>query len=392
VFHLVTVTTWLFVAIPGLTGVTGTELARIVVFWVAAVVLVTLARWIARTLARRDTAYVQRAVVVGTDDVGQLIARKLLHHPEYRIELAGFIGSPPSDSGPDLEHVPLLGPLEDAAELVTAHAVERVIVAFPDAPTAELLSLVHSLRQLDVQIDVVPRLFEVVGPNVDVHGVEGIHLLGLPPARPSRSSRVLKRSLDVVVASVLLALTAPLFAYIAFRVKRDSPGPVFFRQRRVGLGMHEFTVLKFRTMQVGTSEAEHRKYVATLMDRNAAPTSNGLYKPDRADVVTPFGRWLRRTSLDELPQLVNVLRGDMSLVGPRPCIPYELEHLAPHHFDRFLVPAGMTGLWQVKARAHATIAEALDLDVAYAHGWSFGLDLRLLCQTPLEVLRPRHTA
>jgi len=102
--------------------------------------------------------------------------------------------------------------------------------------------------------------------------------------------------------------------------------------------------------------------------------------------VTPFGAWLRRMSLDELPQLINVLRGDMSLVGPRPCIPYETESFEPHHFDRFLVPAGLTGLWQVTARAHSTFVEALDMDVAYAHGWSLGLDLRLLFLTPVRVL------
>ena len=126
------------------------------------------------------------------------------------------------------------------------------------------------------------------------------------------------------------------------------------------------------------------------MDAGALPDANGLYKLDRDGEVTRVGRWLRRTSLDELPQLLNVLRGDMSLVGPRPCIPYEVEHFAPHHFERFLVPAGMTGLWQVEARAHSTFGEALDLDVAYARGWSLGLDLRLLLRTPLSCLRKRR--
>jgi lipopolysaccharide/colanic/teichoic acid biosynthesis glycosyltransferase len=127
------------------------------------------------------------------------------------------------------------------------------------------------------------------------------------------------------------------------------------------------------------------------MDPLAQASENGLYKLDQVEAVTPFGRWLRKTSIDELPQLINVLRGDMSLVGPRPCIPYETEHFEPHQFDRFLVPAGMTGLWQVMARAHATFGEALDMDVAYARGWSLGLDLRLLCRTPMVVLRQQGT-
>jgi lipopolysaccharide/colanic/teichoic acid biosynthesis glycosyltransferase len=128
------------------------------------------------------------------------------------------------------------------------------------------------------------------------------------------------------------------------------------------------------------------------MNAGAALGSNGLYKLDRSSAITPFGRWLRKTSLDELPQLLNVLRGEMSLVGPRPCIPYEIEHFAPHQFERFLVPAGLTGLWQVTARANSSFGEALEMDVAYVRGWSLGLDLRLLLRTPLQLFRQRVTA
>jgi lipopolysaccharide/colanic/teichoic acid biosynthesis glycosyltransferase len=221
--------------------------------------------------------------------------------------------------------------------------------------------------------------------------IEGFPLLGLTPARMPRSSRLLKRILDVVGASLLFVPTLPLTALIALLVRLDSPGPVLFRQVRLGMDMKEFTLLKFRTMREGTDEAPHRDYVRGLMDRGAAPGPGSLYKLSRDDSVTKVGRWLRRTSLDEWPQLINVIRGDMSLVGPRPCIPYETEFFAPHQFERFLVPAGLTGLWQVEARAHSTFAEALDLDVAYARGWSFGLDLRLLVRTPLLMLRRRET-
>ncbi|TMJ93151.1 MAG: sugar transferase [Actinobacteria bacterium] len=153
--------------------------------------------------------------------------------------------------------------------------------------------------------------------------------------------------------------------------------------------MREFTVLKFRTMKASTGDTAHREYIRGTMTAAAVPGANGLYKLERDDSVTRVGRWLRRTSLDELPQLLNVLRGDMSLVGPRPCLSYETESFAPHHFERFLVPAGLTGLWQVAARASVTFGEALDMDVAYARGWSFGLDLRLLARTPFQVLRQR---
>ena len=185
-------------------------------------------------------------------------------------------------------------------------------------------------------------------------------------------------------------MTAPLFAAIALLVRLDSPGPAFFRQTRLGQGMKEFTALKFRTMHVNADDSQHREYIAQTMSAAASAGANGIYKLDRADAVTRVGAFLRRTSLDELPQLLNVLRGDMSLVGPRPCIPYEIEHFAPHHFERFLVPAGITGYWQVWARARSTFGEALDMDVAYARGWSLGLDVSLLLRTPLEVLRSRN--
>ena len=155
--------------------------------------------------------------------------------------------------------------------------------------------------------------------------------------------------------------------------------------------MQPFEMLKFRTMVVGARPDEYREYVRRTMEPTADPFDDGLYKLGRADAVTPIGRWLRKTSLDELPQLINVLRGEMSLVGPRPCLEYELESYEPHHYDRFLVPAGMTGLWQVTARAKASYGEALEMDVAYARGRSLGLDLLLLIRTPFEVLRAGAT-
>ena len=179
---------------------------------------------------------------------------------------------------------------------------------------------------------------------------------------------------------------APLFAYIAVRIRLDSDGPVFFRQTRLGTNMKKFTALKFRTMKVGTDQSVHR---AAVRQSAASGQTDGMYKLSRADAVTNFGRGLRRTSLDELPQLINVLRGDMSLVGPRPCIPYETENFSPHHLERFEMPQGITGLWQVTARANCTFLEALDMDVAYVRGWSLWLDLRLLLRTPLQILRQR---
>jgi exopolysaccharide biosynthesis polyprenyl glycosylphosphotransferase len=317
------------------------------------------------------------------------VGRKLLQHPEYGLNLVGFVDDEPKELRSDLAHVAMLGGPDRLAELVSLLDIERVVVAFSGAPERKTLELIRSLRALNVQIDIVPRLFELVGPRVEVHSVEALALVGLSPARLSPSSRLIKRTLDVVGASIGLVLALPLFLAISVWIKRDSPGPVFFRQTRLGTNMREFTTLKFRTMHVGTSDAQHRDYIRRTMSASAEAESHGTFKLDRGSAVTRPGHILRKLSLDELPQLLNVLKGDMSLVGPRPCIPYELENFAPHHFERFLVPAGVTGLWQVSARASATFGEALDMDVAYARSWSLGLDLQLLGRTPVQVFRQR---
>jgi len=392
VFHLVTVCTWLFYAAVSLTGVAHPELSKMFTLWILAIGLIALARSFARARCRRSITYLQNTIIVGAGDVGQSVARKLIRHAEYGINVVGFVDDAPKELQTGLEHVQLLGAPAQLPDLVRLLDVERVVIAFSNDSAEETLELVRSLNELQVQVDIVPRLFELVGPSVKIDTVEGLPLVELPPPSLSRSSRWIKRSIDAAVAAVALLLTAPLFAYIALRVKLDSPGPVFFRQTRLGKDQREFEVLKFRTMKVDNDDSAHREFIKELMDPTKAKTTNGIYKLDRGDAVTRSGRWLRATSLDELPQLINVLRGDMSLVGPRPCIEWETEHFEPHHFDRFLVPAGITGLWQVTARAQATFKEALDMDVAYARGWSLGLDLRLICRTPLQVIGRRATA
>ena len=392
VFHLVTVCTWTSFAVIWLTGIAHPEVSKVIAFWALAVALIAPARTFARAWCRSRITYVQNTIIVGAGDVGQSVARKLLRHSEYGINVVGFVDTAPKEMQEGLEHITVIASPEELPELIRLLDVERVIIAFSNSSAEETLELVRSLNDLAVQVDIVPRLFELVGPSVKIDTLEGLPLVELPPPSLTRSSRWIKRAIDATVAAVALLLAAPLFAYIALRVRLDSPGPIFFRQKRLGQDRREFEVLKFRTMKVGADSSEHREFIRTSMDPRTAPSRNGLFKLERQGVVTRSGRWLRSTSLDELPQLINVLRGDMSLVGPRPCIDYEIEYFEPHHFDRFLVPAGITGLWQVTARAQATFKEALDMDVAYARGWSLGLDLRLLCRTPLQVFGRRVTA
>jgi exopolysaccharide biosynthesis polyprenyl glycosylphosphotransferase len=392
VFLLVTVGVFLMTRLPALAGGADPDLTKFTAFWALGIVSVTLARVVARTVGRHDPSYRQNTLIVGAGQVGQLMARKVLHHPEYGLNLVGFVDAHPLERPSHLSHLPVKTELEHLPQLVADNEVDRVIFAFSGTPHYELLPLIRQLREAGVQVDLVPRLFEVIGPKVDIHTVEGVSVIGLPPLRPSRSGRAIKRSIDLVGASVLLVLSAPVFAIVAVLIKLDSKGPVFFRQVRLGEGMREFQVIKFRTMRAETSEEEHRRYIATIARSDTAPSDEGLFKLKRPDAVTSIGVWLRRTSLDELPQVLNVLRGEMSLVGPRPCLRYEVEHFAPHHFERFLVPAGLTGLWQVSARARSTFVEALDLDVLYAQSHSIGLDLGLILRTPLQLLRRQGTA
>jgi exopolysaccharide biosynthesis polyprenyl glycosylphosphotransferase len=391
VFHLVTVGVWVLYAGAWATGVTTPKIGNTTAFWALTIVLITTFRAVARGIVRRTDAYIQNALVIGGGDVGQLVGRKVVQHPEYGIRLVGIVDDEARELRPELAGVPFY-PLSGLDTVVDRLRVDRVLVAFSSVGGPALVERLRSLRDRSIQIDVVPRLFEMMPPNLDVHAIEGLPLLGVRAAGMSRSSRFVKRGLDILLSSILLVLTAPLFLVFALLVKRDSEGPIFFRQERLGEGQRPFQALKFRTMTVGDNDALHREYIKTIMDPKAAAGNAGLYKLERADEVTRSGRWLRRTSLDELPQLWNVLRGDMSLVGPRPCLRYETELFAPHHFERFLVPAGITGLWQVTARARSTFSEALDMDVAYARGWSLGLDIWILLRTPVQVLRQRGAA
>jgi exopolysaccharide biosynthesis polyprenyl glycosylphosphotransferase len=391
VVYLVTAGVWLLLVASRLFGHTTPSIYALITFWTITICTLPLARTVTRRLCRRSRAYVQNTLILGAGEVGQLIARKLVKHPEYGLNVVGFIDRDPKARRVDLpEHLAILGGPERLAEAVKSLDVERVIIAFSREPVDELLMLLRQLRSFPVQIDLVPRLFELVGARMTVHSVEGLPLLGLPPNHASVVARALKRSIDIAVSGLALIALSPIFAYIALRIHFDSDGPVFFRQTRLGTNMKEFTALKFRTMKVDTDQSVHREAIRLSSVAGAvAGEPGGMFKLDRSDSVTGFGRGLRRTSLDELPQLINVLRGDMSLVGPRPCIPYETENFEPHHMERFAMPQGITGLWQVTARANCTFLEALDMDVAYVRGWSLGLDLRLLLRTPLQVLRQR---
>jgi lipopolysaccharide/colanic/teichoic acid biosynthesis glycosyltransferase len=204
-------------------------------------------------------------------------------------------------------------------------------------------------------------------------------------------TRVAKRTLDIVVASLCLALASPLFVLVVLLVRLTTPGPALFRQVRLGQDRRPFVLFKFRTMYTGSSDEAHREYVTKLLteDQPSAGGTRGLYKLDNDPRVTAVGRLFRRASIDELPQLLNVIRGDMSLVGPRPALPWEAEMFGEGHDQRFLVPPGLTGLWQVSGRNSLTMRQGLDLDIEYVQTQSLARDIVILLKTVPVVLSAR---
>jgi exopolysaccharide biosynthesis polyprenyl glycosylphosphotransferase len=386
VFHLVTIGAWIVFVGSVASSVARPSLMKLVVFWGLAISLITLGRATMRAISRRRITYLQNTVIVGAGDVGQLIARKFLQHHEYGINLVGFVDSEPRAQTPDLEHITVLGPPEHLPGIVRIFDIERVVVAFSRDHHDESLELIRSLKDLDVQVDVVPRLFEIVGPGVSIHTVEGIPLVGLRPFRLSRSSRLLKRTTDLVCSILGLILLSPLFAIVAWRIKAGSPGPVFFRQVRMGAGRKTFEIYKFRTM---VADADERKDEVAHLNKHA----NGdprMFKVPGDPRMTGIGKLLRRFSLDELPQLINVLKGEMSLVGARPLILDEDRFVAEWARRRLDLKPGMTGLWQVLGASEIPFEEMIRLDYLYVTDWSLWNDFRIIFKTAPAVLRARR--
>jgi exopolysaccharide biosynthesis polyprenyl glycosylphosphotransferase len=361
-------------------------LDRLVLFWLTAVVAIPTIRAITRAFCRRSMAYMQNTVIVGTGPVARLVARKLLRHPEFGINLVGFVDAAPATQSGSLGHVPVLGPPERLKELKSELGLERIIVAFTPDSHDYTLDVIRTARELSIQVDIVPRLFEVLGANSSVHMLEGIPLLGLPPLRLSPSSRALKRALDVVGAAAGLLVLLPVFVVAAVAVKLDSRGPVFFRQLRRGSGGRTFRIFKFRTMSVN---AERQKDDLQHLNMHAEHDPR-MFKISSDPRVTRVGALLRRTSIDELPQLINVLRGEMSLVGPRPLILQEDKHVESWARKRLELKPGMTGLWQVLGRSDIPFDEMTKLDYLYVTSWSLKEDVRLILLTLPSLFRARQ--
>lgn len=368
----------------GMASVLGAD--RPVVISVAATVLLVVstlgARGIARSIAHRVEPLRQRTIVIGSGVVAAQLVDRLSRHPELGIEALGLVDDDPFEAGsPLLRH---LGGRGELAEILRVHEVDRVIVAFSRASHTDLLSCIRVCQSANVAVDVIPRLFELLDGARRVDRVGGLPVMALDAADLTGISRAVKRTLDILVSTIMLVVLAPVMAAVAVAIKLDSRGPVFFRQPRAGRRGREFCLYKFRSMQI---DADARK--TELVHLNES--SDGVMFKIRHDPrVTRVGAFLRRCSIDELPQLLNVLRGHMSLVGPRPLI--LLESAAVNESvnrRRVDLRPGLTGPWQIYGRSEIPFHEMLGLDYQYVAGWSLARDLEILVATVPALLSRR---
>jgi exopolysaccharide biosynthesis polyprenyl glycosylphosphotransferase len=346
------------------------------IFLGLALVLVPLGRACLRTWVLPRVLSPRRALIVGAGLEGRIVQRKLESHPEYSLQVVGFIDS---ERGPNV-----IGAPEDLPRMIDTLEVDWVVMAAASEPTDEMLDLMRAVRRPDVHLSIVPTYSELFASNATIEELEGIPIVSLPPMRLSRSIRTVKRAIDLVASALGLLVLTPLLAAIALAIRLDTPGPIFFRQRRHGRGGTEFEIVKFRSM---VADAEAMRMA--MAELNEMEGSGPLFKMARDPRVTKVGAFLRKTSLDELPQLWNVLRGEMSLVGPRPFVVHESEQITGWAGRRLDTTPGITGLWQVLGRNDIPFEEMVKLDYVYVTNWSLWWDIKILLRTIPTVLARR---
>ncbi|MGA9119529.1 MAG: undecaprenyl-phosphate glucose phosphotransferase [Bacteroidota bacterium] len=348
----------------------------VVVLWGLSITLLFIERTAIhiteRSLYRRGI-HLQRAIILGTAPPARDIYHRLHRHVSFGFQIVGYFAHRPMEN-PTASDAPWLGQLDDAPEFIRTQGIERAFIAVPGEEKGALMTLVHSCEGVNVEFMLVPDLLDQVTSRVRVKELEGIPFLTLKSIPLTSWGRIVKRTFDIAVSAVLSMVLFPFFALIAAIIKLSSPGPVFFRQQRVGMDGSNFTMYKFRSMRV---DAEQK----------TGPVWTSEHDPRR----TRIGVLLRKSSVDELPQLFNVLKGDMSLVGPRPERPYfvdQFKYLVPQYLDRHRVKAGMTGWAQVNGlRGDTSLEERIKYDLYYIENWSMAFDIKILLMTLRATLK-----
>jgi exopolysaccharide biosynthesis polyprenyl glycosylphosphotransferase len=346
--------------------------------WLLTVILVTLGRSflvLVRNLLRRRGTWTDRLLIVGTGDVGRMILQKVRQMPRLGYSVVGFVDGEAS-AGQEIMGIPVLGGVDDIPTIIKDHEVEEVIIGLPELSHHELLAIISRCERGQVGIKIFPDLFQIIATELSIGDLGGLPLLTVRDVALRGWKLTLKRSVDIVGSAVGLILLSPFLVLTSLAIKLDSPGPILYAQERMGLDARPFWCLKFRSMR---TDAERNGPGWTTEDDPR---------------VTRVGKFLRRFSVDELPQLINVFVGDMSLVGPRPERPVYVEQFRrsiPRYMDRHREKAGMTGWAQVNGlRGDTSIAERTKYDLWYIENWSVWLDFKIILRTIFGIFSDRH--
>lgn len=352
-------------------------------FFVIEVVLVLGWRVLYRLVRRLGNGHLapqRQVLIVGAGNVGRLTAETLLENVWMGFHPIGFVDDDPAKQYSRMVDLPVLGTVAETTDIIEAHAVAEVVVALPLAAYEKVVQLSVELQRYPVTVRVVPDYFNLALFRASVEELGGMPLINLRAPALNDYQRLVKRCFDLMIGAATISLALPIMALIGLLIKLDSPGPIIYRQQRVGENGRVFRMLKFRTMIDG-AEA----HLGDVLRRDAA--GEILFKTPDDPRITRLGRFLRRTSLDELPQLVNVLKGEMSLVGPRPELPWLVERYEPWQRKRFAVPQGMTGWWQVNGRSIRPMHLHTEDDLYYIQNYSLLLDVQILWKTIWVVIR-----
>lgn len=363
-------------------------ISRLVIFIFVCVefVVLVLSRavmklYFARSIA--DGENLLRILIIGTGDRAKELVSELQKQAEWGVIIIGFLDPDPQRVGHELDGVPVIGTLDSVSEVLKKHVVDEVIIAMPRSLLQDAESIAIACEEEGIKLRFMADLFSVQVTRISLAQVGGIPLLTMEPVARDREKLLLKRLLDLLLTILAMPVLLPLMAVVAIAIRRDSPGPVFFVQQRVGLRKHLFPMYKFRSMY---TDAEEKLKELEHLNEADGP----IFKMTNDPRVTRVGNFIRRTSLDELPQLFNVLRGEMSLVGPRPMSIRDVDL-----FDkgiqrkRFSVKPGITCIWQISGRSNLPFSKWLELDLEYIENWSLLLDLKILIKTIPAVLKSR---
>jgi exopolysaccharide biosynthesis polyprenyl glycosylphosphotransferase len=325
---------------------------------------------------------VRRVLIAGAGEVGRRVGEVLQEHAWTGLELVGYLDDNPTKCGNGHAGCPVLGTLDDAAQVVQTLDIQEVIIALPLHAHQRVRRLIVALRQTPTHIRIVPDYFDLAYIKAGVEEFGGMPLVSLREPALDEFQRLTKRIFDLIVGGVTFLLIAPIMLLITILIKLDSRGSALFKQERVGENGQHFYMYKFRSM---VKDAERRSDEVIRRDENGRL----VYKRRNDPRVTRVGKILRRTSLDELPQLLNVLKGEMSLVGPRPELPWVVEEYEPWQYQRFVVPQGITGWWQVNGRSEKPMHMHTEEDLYYIKNYSLMLDVLILWKTAGAVLKRR---